>query len=109
MNWHESTYPGHVSVIAMHNDVRNSVANADEIQPGVWWVARVLVHRDYQGKGLGKRLVARMLELCAAQKAVEVRVAPGGYDNDTERQRGFYAACGFVPENAEGLMIWRPQ
>ena len=106
--WHEIDTPGNVSIIQVHSEVRNSVASADEIEPGIWWVSRVLVHRKHRGEGLGKRMVARLLALCGGQKASEVRVAPGGYDNDTERQRGFYAACGFVPVDDGGLMTWKP-
>lgn len=106
--WYEASYSGHVSVSQIHAQTRSSVAQADESRPGVWWVARVLVHEKFRGQGLGKRLVARMLALCAAQGAREVQVCPGGYDNDTERQRGFYAACGFVPEGNESMMVWRP-
>lgn len=101
--------PGSISVIMVHDEqIRHSIASADEVRPGVWWVSRVLVQEGYRGKGIGKELVARLLALCAVQRAEEVQVSPGGYDNDTERQRGFYAACGFVPEGDDGLMVWRP-
>lgn len=106
-DWIENAGFGNVSVVLVHAEVRNSVANADEIEPGIWWVARVLVHRDYRGHGVGKELVRRMVALCASEGAREVRVSPGGYDNDTERQRGFYAACGFKPEGGDDLMVWR--
>lgn len=111
-NWVERTEPRHVSIVCFHEGVRNSVAQADEIEPRVWWVARVLVHRDHRGKGIGKRLVERMLHHCRmgsevqSPQCVEVRVVPGGYDNDTERQRGFYAACGFKPTD-DGDLVWR--
>lgn len=100
--------PGSISVLQTHEGVRSSIASADEVTPGVWWVSRVLVHEKFRGQGLGKELLTRLLALCALQGAELVRVSPGGYDNNTERQRGFYAACGFVPADDDGLMVWAP-
>lgn len=97
---------GYVSVTISHVDARPSTASANAIG-GEWWVARVIVDDKCRGQGVGKRLVAKMLQLCEVQGAKQVKVCPGGYDNNVERQRGFYEACGFVPQpGEEHIMIW---
>ena len=103
-------YPGCVSCVVFHEGsrARTSVASADEIEQGVWWVSRVKVHDRHHREGHGKRLVAAMKAACAELGADVVQVIPGGYNVPVARQRAFYAACGFEPENENGLMVWRP-
>jgi len=107
---HTTSTPGFVSVSLMCGPVRPSVAEANELGRGVWWVCRVLVNEAYRGGGVGKVLVGLMKAACAERGAEVVQVAPGGYDGDTARQRGFYKACGFEPaeDDPEGVMYWRP-
>jgi len=109
-NFHLTSTPQSVSASLRHGMIRPSVAEANEVESGVWWVCRVLVHQDHRGKGVGKALVAVMKLACVEQGAKVVQVAPGGYDMDTARQRGFYKACGFeaTAEDPEGMMYWRP-
>jgi GNAT superfamily N-acetyltransferase len=108
---HVTSTPGFVSASMRHSNVWVSLAEANEIRPGFWWVCRVKVHRGCEGKGIGKALVAAMKAACAEQGAEVVQVAPGGYDGNTARQRGFYKACGFEPaaSDPKGPMYWRPE
>jgi GNAT superfamily N-acetyltransferase len=108
---HVTSTPGFVSASIRHSRIRASVAEANEIRPGFWWVCRVLVDPKVRGEGVGKALVGAMKAACIEQGAEVVQVAPGGYDLDTARQRGFYAACGFTPKRGdpEGPMYWRPE
>ena len=101
--------PSYVSASLTHGPMRRSVAEADEVEPGIWWVCRVVIHKDHRGKGIGKALVAAMKAACAERGAEVLQVAPGGYDQDTARQWGFYRACGFKDTEEEvGLLVWRP-
>jgi len=108
--FHLTSTPGFVSASLRHGGFRSSVAEANELESGTWWVCRVLVHENHRGKGTGKTLVAAMKAACEEQGAKVVQVAPGGYDGNTARQRGFYRACGFEPkaDDPEGMMYWRP-
>jgi GNAT superfamily N-acetyltransferase len=80
-----------------------------------WWVTRCLVQGAdsavLRGRGIGSRLLQAALVKAAIQGAQAVYVAPGGYDGDEERQRGFYANNGFhpAPGEPEGVMVWVPQ
>jgi len=104
----DNSHERNVSIMAIHGAIGSSLAQADEIEPGIWWVARVKVHNDHQRKGLGRELVRRMTDACANRKAREVRVCPGGYNIPEEQQRAFYAACGFMADDDTGVMIWSP-
>ena len=110
-NIHVTSTPGFVSASWHHQPIGASVAEANEIRPGFWWVCRVKVREGHQGRGIGKALVGAMKAACAEQGAEVVQVAPGGYDLNTARQRGFYAACGFEPDESDpkGPMYWRPK
>lgn len=105
---HVNKSPGQVSCMIRHGEVRASVASAEEIEQGIWWVSRVKVHDKHQREGHGRRLVAAMKAACAEQGADVVQVIPGGYNVPVAQQRAFYAACGFEPVNDDGLMAWRP-
>lgn len=78
--------------------------------PFEWWVARVLVTDPAdRGKGLGSQVLQAALRAILVPTAgmARVIVAPGGYDNDQERQRRFYAKNGFEPLSEGGPMEWR--
>jgi len=99
------------NVSVMHTapgTIRISIANADLIEPGVWWVARVKVDDASQGKGIGSALCAAMKAACAEMGATQVQVCPGGYDGNTKRQAAFYHRNGFEFVD-ESMMVWRPR
>lgn len=78
--------------------------------PFEWWVARVLVpDRKNRGNGYGSSVLRQALQLVEKRTMGigKVVVAPGGYDNDQQRQFGFYRKNGFVQVNPEGLFEWR--
>jgi diamine N-acetyltransferase len=61
---------------------------------GPWFLWKLIVDERYQGRGLGREIVERVVELIRAQGATELFtshvVAEGGPD-------GFYERLGFVP------------
>jgi len=61
---------------------------------GPWFLWKLIVDERYQGRGLGRKIVERVVELIRAQGATELFtshvVAEGGPD-------GFYERLGFVP------------
>lgn len=99
------SYPGHVTVSDVINGRVSGSAEADELRPGVWWIARVFVRPEHRGSGLGTRLLASLMTEVTSQGASEVQVAPGGYGADPARQRAFYVAAGF---EGDELMTWKP-
>jgi diamine N-acetyltransferase len=61
---------------------------------GPWFLWKLIVDERYQGRGVGRKIVERVVELIRAQGATELFtshvVAEGGPD-------GFYERLGFVP------------
>jgi ribosomal protein S18 acetylase RimI-like enzyme len=51
------------------------------------YIADIAVHPDYQGTGIGKRIVARLIELSAGHRKIILYAAPGKED--------FYRKLGF--------------
>lgn len=73
-----------------------------------WWIARVLVSKpEERAKGLGSLALQRLLKLIAKQSSLPIRVAPGGYNVDPEKQFRFYTRNGFkqVPGQSS-LLEW---
>ena len=92
--------PDYVSVTS-----GRSVAEAN-IYPqelDVWWVARVLVQAKGRGKGLGSRLLQRLVQEIKGTGAKAVIVAPGGYNANYNRQVNFYEKNGFKEVSKRGL------
>lgn len=101
--------PTHVSVSVRHG-YRASIAEADEVKPGHWWIARVFIQECHRGQGLGSRLLQELIRNCTEQGARFIEVVPGGYDSDPVRQRAFYLQNGFKPVGSEkGLLGLRVQ
>ena len=51
------------------------------------YIADVAVHPDHQGRGLGRAIIARLVELSAGHKKIILYANPG--------KEGFYAKLGF--------------
>jgi GNAT superfamily N-acetyltransferase len=62
------------------------------------YIADVAVHPDHQGRGLGKAIIAELLDLCSGHKKIILYANPG-----TE---SFYASLGFLSMNT-AMAIWR--
>jgi GNAT superfamily N-acetyltransferase len=62
------------------------------------YIADIAVHPDHQGRGLGKSIIAKLLELCSGHKKIILYAKPG-----TEP---FYASLGFLSMNT-AMAIWR--
>lgn len=85
-----------------------ATAEANEMEDGVWLVARVLVSREgARCKGLGSEVLQRMLARLSAAGATAVLVGPGGYGSNLERLEKFYQKNGFV-KASNGVLVYRP-
>lgn len=74
-----------------------------------WWVSRVIVRLPgNRGRGLGSLVLTRLLQEIQGQPCKRVHVSPGGYHDDTEKQRAFYLKNGFKPTDAPDLLVWEP-
>ena len=62
------------------------------------YIADVAVHPEHQGRGLGKAIIRRLVELSAGHKKIILYANPG-----TE---AFYAKLGFLRMNT-AMAIWR--
>jgi GNAT superfamily N-acetyltransferase len=83
----------------------------DHAGNGYWYVNRVLVQPESnRSKGIGSRMLqellaqAKALDVGMERATTKVRVTPGGYNEDHERQKRFYAKNGFI--DVENGMIW---
>jgi L-amino acid N-acyltransferase YncA len=98
-----------ISVTAALETGLVATASADYI-PAMrhWWVSRVLVRAPAdRGKGHGSAVLAKLLEEIAKAPVKVVHVIPGGYSDDTERQRAFYERAGFKAwDEEETIMVW---
>jgi hypothetical protein len=99
---------------------RASVGSASRIDD-TWWVDRVKVHDLEKRKGLGSGIVGRLQAALVGRYGamsprpdLVLRVCPGGYNEDPEVQKAFYASCGFkvIEEDPYGgggvTMEWQP-
>lgn len=55
----------------------------------------VVIHRDYQGKGLGKLLIEKLKEICLNEKCYKIIL------DCSEKNRVFYERCGFENKNIQ--------
>jgi len=62
------------------------------------YIADVAVHPEYQGRGLGKALIEKLVALASGHKKILLYANPGA--------EGFYAKLGFHPMNT-AMAIWR--
>lgn len=62
------------------------------------YIADVAVHPDYQGRGLGKALIEKLVALASGHKKILLYANPGA--------EGFYAKLGFHSMNT-AMAIWR--
>lgn len=64
------------------------------------YIADVAVHPDHQGRGLGKQIIGKLVEMSRGHKKIILYANPGA--------EGFYAKLGFLPMNT-AMAIWRDQ
>lgn len=88
-------------------DGRVSIASADNLFDGRWWISRVNVQGTTLGKGVGTALLKKLIEEVLSYGPANIIVAPGGYHEDTNRQFNFYKKNGFVETEEEGLLIYK--
>lgn len=84
------------------------VAEASRMPEGFWYVNRVLVEPlGRRSKGLGSRMLQRLLAETRRFGPADVVVDPGGYGMNVARQRKFYRKNGFkdVP-GIKGRLRW---
>ncbi|MNJ44194.1 putative N-acetyltransferase YvbK [compost metagenome] len=61
-------------------------------RPGTMEIVNIAVREEYQGKGIGKRLVLSAIDKAKKQQAVTVEIGTG---NSSLSQLGLYQKCGF--------------
>lgn len=84
-----------------------SIASADRIFDGRWYVSRVMVRENHRGKGVGSKLLNMMIEeIKSRPDKGDIIVTPGGYDGDTKRQFDFYKKNGFVETDKPEMLIY---
>ncbi|MBY0122013.1 GNAT family N-acetyltransferase [Bacillus sp. S/N-304-OC-R1] len=70
--------------------------NSVEEELDGYWIYRIMIDKDYQGKGIGKAATELMLsEMANALKAKKIIV---GYHPDNEGAHQLYSSLGFVDE-----------
>lgn len=83
-------------------------ASATELEPGVWYLNRMLVQPESaRGQGLGTQLLNRLLESISSKPEFQhILVEPGGYGVDPERQLRFYTKYGFKLNEDQTAYQW---
>ena len=61
------------------------------------YIADVAVHPDHQGRGLGRAIIADLVEQSSGHRRIILYANPG--------KEGFYAKLGFLPMNT-AMAIW---
>ena len=76
---------------------------------GAWWVIRIMIDRDHQGKGLGRAAMKALIETMAERVGCEEVVSSTLPSNAT--MAGLFASLGFRPtgeiEDGEPLVSLR--
>ena len=76
---------------------------------GAWWVIRIMIDRDHQGKGLGRATMEALIETMAERVGCEEVVSSTLPSNAA--MAGLFASLGFRPtgeiEDGEPLVILR--
>lgn len=95
-----------VSVTLVTNG-KVSIASIDNLMDGCWWISRVNVQGVEKGKGTGSKLLQKAIESVLSYGPADIIVAPGGYNEDKEKQFNFYKKNGFVDSSKKGLLIYK--
>ena len=80
---------------------------------GIWYLNRIVVHREYRRQGLGTQLLDNLKSALRRRGCRKLIVTPGGYDVPLEDQIKFYEACGFSvvgdyeKTGSEWYMVWK--
>lgn len=89
------------------NNGKLSIASADNMLDGRWWISRVNVQGIERGQGVGSKLLNKLIEEILFYGETNIVVAPGGYNEDSDKQFNFYRKNGFVDDNEDGLLIYK--
>ena len=94
-----------VSVTFLSAPMRVAVAEAScmKAEDGLWFVNRVKVPKEEQGKGIGAQIVKKLQEEVAGQGCKVLLLFPGGYGSDPRGLYKFYKKQGFKPAPRFGL------
>ncbi|MCX5057240.1 GNAT family N-acetyltransferase [Streptomyces sp. NBC_00461] len=85
---------GHLIVVDDGTALRGYLIAAAPSDCGPTWLISLGVARDLRGRGLGRRLMTRMLDRLRSEGASEVRLA---VDPDNEPAVHLYKSLGFTP------------
>lgn len=88
-------------------DGKVSIASADNLMDGRWWISRVKLQGLQTGKGFGTMLLKKLVTEIMSFGDTKIIVAPGGYNENKEQQVNFYKKNGFVDTEEKGLLIYK--
>lgn len=86
----------------------SATAEANPCGLNKWLICRVLVNPpDQRNKGIGTKLLDKLIRAIKKQGGKEVLVAPGGYSSDLKAQKRFYTKFGFKRTTPRGLLKFK--
>jgi len=82
-------------------------ADEDEDDETVYKVCRLMIDKDHQGKGYGRRAMERALEIIRTFPHGEAGLVVLSYNPDNEAARSLYSSLGFKETGeVEGGEVW---
>lgn len=100
---HVSSTKQNVSISLVEENGKISVASADNLLDGRWWISRVNVQGE-RGKGTGSKLLTKLILEVLKHGKTDIVVAPGGYNEDEEKQFNFYKKNNFIETEEPKLL-----
>lgn len=92
-----------VTTMLVHSGYSASSASATWLDvPTDWFVNRVKVPDNLQGRGYGSQVLQRLIEELRKRGVRVLRVEPGGYGSDPDRLEKFYKKNGFENDTEFG-------
>lgn len=107
MKIHITSSEESISASYQNEEFGLSVASADKIFDGTWYVSRVMVNLKHRGKKIGSLMLNKIIdEIKSRPDKGNIVVFPGGYSEDLEKQMNFYKKNGFVDGDKPGMLIY---
>ena len=75
--------------VAIEKDNKISIASADNLRDGRWWISRVNVLLEEREKGVGSMLLKQLIKEVLKYGPSNIIVAPGGYNMDLKSKSIF--------------------
>ncbi len=78
--------------VAIYDELTVGVVVVWRLDESTMEIINVSVNEDYQGMGIGKKLIQKAIDLCRELNAHRIEIGTG---NSSLTQLGFYQKCGF--------------